>query len=656
MLVAAAASVEIKISVTLFDESKTEFSFPDKYTVDQVKTLLFKSTPTLRPYKPSDFMFGFDEGDCILVEFLQFKVSHPRIMKFVSQRSFEPNSTLPPIPLRCIPKKTDGKKHISQMPTPDQTKTLLENINNQKTNHKSSIPSKNENPIRTNDRTCLDNNNTLTPQDVHSVALSRNSQLRAVLTIQHAYRRWAAKKLLKSLVEESKKSPESKRRCLRNQALKELVVTERDYISNLRTMLKLFYFPLSNRSQAARPILSEQDLKFIFANIEDIVQLSDSLYKKLYNQMRSISTKIPKKTDLVADTTSVGDIFLQMIPMMEVYSVYMRNYDASIQKFVSLLNSRPELRAYLEEVYSDEECIHKNLQFYLIMPVQRLPRYKMLLENLSNYTSAEHPDYNKIVSSIKKVDNVIYEINQRKRKEEELLAVQSSLIWGNDIEEIDLLDNPDRDLIYDGQLFTDPTGTNSSAKILDLLKDKNGRQVLIDTKKKIGIKNFVRENFNTLEKRVKAVKSSSYHCFLFNDLFIRTIEKKGFKYKALNTINFTEVIISSNPDPMQNVFQVKLNSTGVQQREITYLFYTQTTDDKEEWIKAFQKIPNAKYLEDNIYSGADQLYSKAIDTVKIGTLHLNIVEGRSLPKRDSNHTGRLFLQKTHKTKNVMDFS
>ncbi len=44
-----------------------------------------------------------------------------------------------------------------------------------------------------------------------------------------------------------------------------------------------------------------------------------------------------------------------------------------------------------------------NLGNYLILPVQRLPRYEILLEGLKRYTSEEHVDYPNIIAALDKV-------------------------------------------------------------------------------------------------------------------------------------------------------------------------------------------------------------------------------------------------------------
>ena len=57
------------------------------------------------------------------------------------------------------------------------------------------------------------------------------------------------------------------------------------------------------------------------------------------------------------------------------------------------------------------------------MPVQRLPRYQMLLQTLIKYTSAEHVDMANLQDALAKVKAVIEAINARTREEQDRVAM-----------------------------------------------------------------------------------------------------------------------------------------------------------------------------------------------------------------------------------------
>eukprot|EP00124_Ichthyophonus_hoferi_P003939 Ihof_evm4s383 gene=Ihof_evmTU4s383 len=73
------------------------------------------------------------------------------------------------------------------------------------------------------------------------------------------------------------------------------------------------------------------------------------------------------------------------------YTTYINNYDEATATLQSL-RSDPKFTSFLEErrMYYG---IREDLSDLLICPVQRIPRYVLLLEQIIKYTPEDHPDY-----------------------------------------------------------------------------------------------------------------------------------------------------------------------------------------------------------------------------------------------------------------------
>ena len=71
-----------------------------------------------------------------------------------------------------------------------------------------------------------------------------------------------------------------------------------------------------------------------------------------------------------------------------------------------------------------------DLHAYLAMPVQQIPRYVLLLQELVNTTPIFSPDYGPLLDVLNKMRAVAEDINERKReaeRREELLLVNRQL-------------------------------------------------------------------------------------------------------------------------------------------------------------------------------------------------------------------------------------
>jgi hypothetical protein len=66
-----------------------------------------------------------------------------------------------------------------------------------------------------------------------------------------------------------------------------------------------------------------------------------------------------------------------------------------------------------------------SLQSYLIMPIQRIPRYKMLLSDLLSHTPTTHPDHANLTSAVALVGGVAVHINEAVRAMENRRAIRT---------------------------------------------------------------------------------------------------------------------------------------------------------------------------------------------------------------------------------------
>eukprot|EP00842_Homolaphlyctis_polyrhiza_P003375 jgi/Hompol1/4038/HPOL_003460-RA len=72
--------------------------------------------------------------------------------------------------------------------------------------------------------------------------------------------------------------------------------------------------------------------------------------------------------------------------------------------------------AHLKAAKLDPRHTQLNLNSYLVLPIQRLPRYKMLLESLLSVTSQEHPDYDDLTKAVADIKHVVEQCNENKRE------------------------------------------------------------------------------------------------------------------------------------------------------------------------------------------------------------------------------------------------
>ncbi|KAJ3086161.1 hypothetical protein HK102_013456 [Quaeritorhiza haematococci] len=248
----------------------------------------------------------------------------------------------------------------------------------------------------------------------------------------------------------------------RQNVVAEIVATERTYVQQLETLVDLYVNPLEQGD-----FLNAQDCNILFANVRSVLMFhKDHLLPKLEEMI-----KLP--------TQPVGSVFLALSVFLKMYSMYYNNFD-SANNFAVLMEhlanpqsgSRPvsmmtassvsslsgsgpggsgsgstgsdsgicgppgssigpnisnstkktiakKFRNFVRTAKTNPLHTQISLQAFLILPVQRLPRYRLLIDQVLECTPPEHEDYADLVKAAEDVRRRVEECNEKKREWEE---------------------------------------------------------------------------------------------------------------------------------------------------------------------------------------------------------------------------------------------
>eukprot|EP01106_Pelomyxa_sp_JSP_P013465 TRINITY_DN4031_c0_g1_i1.p1 TRINITY_DN4031_c0_g1~~TRINITY_DN4031_c0_g1_i1.p1 ORF type:complete len:248 (-),score=56.30 TRINITY_DN4031_c0_g1_i1:146-889(-) len=94
--------------------------------------------------------------------------------------------------------------------------------------------------------------------------------------------------------------------------------------------------------------------------------------------------------------------------------MYVQNYENAVATLTELCRNH-EFANWLEKQQAVPECAGLDIYSYLVMPVQRLPRYVLLLTQLSKHSDKTRPDYPQLLKALEKMKEVAEYINEKKR-------------------------------------------------------------------------------------------------------------------------------------------------------------------------------------------------------------------------------------------------
>ncbi|CAJ0765175.1 8091_t:CDS:10, partial [Entrophospora sp. SA101] len=204
----------------------------------------------------------------------------------------------------------------------------------------------------------------------------------------------------------------------------EILTTERHYVECLLLVQKLFLNPLLKSLSTLNPILSKKTINKIFANMLDLISVNSELLKRLEERVfGSLEGNTDDDEFWNPEDGCLGDIFLNMAPFFKMYSIYVKNFNSALAVIDAELRDNPNFTAFLRDVIKTGQCKGLTLQAYLIMPVQRIPRYKLLLEDLLKKTPDSHSDYLNLKKAYHVIENVATFVNETIRQHEMFIAM-----------------------------------------------------------------------------------------------------------------------------------------------------------------------------------------------------------------------------------------
>lgn len=148
-------------------------------------------------------------------------------------------------------------------------------------------------------------------------------------------------------------------------------------------------------------LVTDSNVLRLFGNISSIVKIHEGFLNELENRFENFN----------CDKTKIGEIFVSFVPLLSIYVDYCCNYGICMQR-ISKLKQEDNL-IYQILLKAGLESNNMDLQDFCITPVQRLPRYRLLLDSLINSTHQEHPDFASIILAQHMISEKALEINKK---------------------------------------------------------------------------------------------------------------------------------------------------------------------------------------------------------------------------------------------------
>jgi hypothetical protein len=112
------------------------------------------------------------------------------------------------------------------------------------------------------------------------------------------------------------------------------------------------------------------------------------------------------------------DAFLFILPFLRIYKEYCTNFDAARRRLETLAQahdssgSGDRWRKFWHSAQQHPDCAGLGLGSFLIQPVQRIPRYILLLRELIKHTWSGHPDVADCRKALREMEDMALMVNE----------------------------------------------------------------------------------------------------------------------------------------------------------------------------------------------------------------------------------------------------
>nr|XP_056721054.1 pleckstrin homology domain-containing family G member 5 [Euleptes europaea] len=354
----------------------------------------------------------------------------------------------------------------------------------------------------------------------------------------------------------------TRRQCHQQEAIWELLHTEASYIKKLKVITDLFLCCLLNLQESG--LLCEVDAERLFSNIQEIIQLHQTLWRSI---MGPILEKARSSRALL-DPSDFFKGFKMFGSLFKPYIRYCMEEEGCMEYMRNLLRDNEIFRNYVTWAEKHKQCNRLKLSDMLVKPHQRLTKYPLLLKSVLKKTEEPHVR-EAIVTMINSVERFINHVNSRmrQRQEQQRLATIVSRI---DAYEVVEGSTDEVDKILKEFLRLDLTAPIPGTS------PEETRQLLLEGSLKM--------------KEGKDSKMDVY-CFLFTDLFLITKPvKKAERTKVIRQPLLVDRVVCRDLKDPGSFLLIYLNE--FQSAVGAYTFQASGQSLCRSWVEAVYNAQN----------------------------------------------------------------
>ncbi|KAK3595627.1 hypothetical protein CHS0354_009591 [Potamilus streckersoni] len=219
----------------------------------------------------------------------------------------------------------------------------------------------------------------------------------------------------------------------------EIVSSERVFVDVLKLLnLDFRVFVSKAAERHGRPVIPADTLNRILDYLPQLQNFNEDLLKDLEERLSKWESQ-----------KRISDIFVKKGPFLKLYSSYIRDFENMTTMLDDAIKRHPHFQEAVREFETSTRCANLRIKHYMLKPIQRIPQYRLLLQDYMKHLPPDFPDLKDTQTALNIVSEVAEHANESMRHGDhvqKLLEIQRSLIGQFEVIK------PGRDFLKDGEL------------------------------------------------------------------------------------------------------------------------------------------------------------------------------------------------------------
>ncbi|XP_021376894.1 FYVE, RhoGEF and PH domain-containing protein 5-like isoform X1 [Mizuhopecten yessoensis] len=201
---------------------------------------------------------------------------------------------------------------------------------------------------------------------------------------------------------------------------REIASSEKVFVDVLKLLNIDFRLHISKaEEEAGKTIVPKEYMDKILSHLPQLQNFNEVLLKDMQARI--------EKWD---ENPTISDIFVKKGPFLMLYTSYIQDFSDMTAILDEALKKLPLFQSVVKEFEMSPRCACLAIRQHMLKPIQRIPQYKMLLQDYLKHLTPDSPDYNNTQEALVIVSAVADHANDSMKQGDQvqrMLEIQKSL-------------------------------------------------------------------------------------------------------------------------------------------------------------------------------------------------------------------------------------